>query len=149
MTAPRSTPRPDVERPNTVSGLQAKKAELEKVRDQLEADLRAVTADLDHLDAAIRLFGQTQAKGRYMRQYRARKGSVRRFILNALREATGPITARDITEAWCAARGLKTDDATWAILRNRMGASLTALKNQGAVLAVSVQADGYKGWIAA
>jgi len=137
-----------MERPNTVSGLVAKKAELEKVRDGLEADLRAVVADLDHLDAAIRLFGQTQARGRYMRQYRARKGSVRRFILTALRDATGPITSRDLTERWCAERGLKTDDATWAILRNRIGASLTALKNDGLALGVGTQADGYKGWVA-
>ena len=149
MTAPRTTPRPDTERPNTVAGLVAKKAELEKVRDGLEADLRAVVADLDHLDAAIRLFGQTQARGRYMRQYRAKKGSVRRFILTALRDATGPITSRDLTERWCAERGLKTDDATWAILRNRIGASLTTLKNQGLALGVGTQADGYKGWVGA
>ena len=147
MTAPRTTPRPDVERPNTVSGLVAKKAELEKVRDGLEADLRAIVADLDHLDATIRLFGETQARGRYMRQYRARKGSVRRFLLTALREATGPITSRDLTERWCADRGLKTDDATWAILRNRIGASLTALKNDGLALGAGTMADGYKGWV--
>jgi hypothetical protein len=149
MTAPRTTPRPDTERPNTVAGLVAKKAELEKVRDSLESDLRAVVADLDHLDAAIRLFGQTQARGRYMRQYRAKKGSVRRFILTALREATGPITSRDLTERWCAERGLKTDDATWAILRNRLGASLTSLKNQGLALGAGTMPDGYKGWVGA
>jgi hypothetical protein len=45
-----------VDRPNTVSGLVAKRDELAKCRDQLEADIRAVTVDIDHLEAAIRLF---------------------------------------------------------------------------------------------
>jgi len=99
------------------------------------------------LDAAIRLFGQTQARGRYMRQHRARKGSVQRFILSALREASGPITARDLTKRWCAEPGLKTDDATWAILRNRIGACMPALKNDGLALGAGTMPDGYKGWI--
>lgn len=136
-----------VERPNTVAGLQAKKAELERIRDQMEADLRGLVADIDHLDAAIRLFGETQARGRYMRQYRAKKGSVRRFVLAALRDAPGPITAKDLTERWCAERGLQTDDATWAILRNRIGACLTAMKNQGLAVGTVNQGDGYKGWL--
>ena len=44
------------ERPNTVSGLEAKKAELVKYRDALEAEIRKVTCDIDHLEAAIALF---------------------------------------------------------------------------------------------
>jgi hypothetical protein len=138
-----------MERPNTVAGLVAKKAELEKVRDSLEADLRGVTADIDHLDAAIRLFGSVQARGRYMRQYRAKKGSVRRFVLAMLRDATEPVSTREITDRWCKERGLTTDDATWAILRNRMGATLTALQAQGLAAGAGKLADGYKGWRAA
>ena len=44
------------DRPNTLSGLVSKRAELVKYRDQLEADIRAVTVDIDHLEAAIRIF---------------------------------------------------------------------------------------------
>ena len=43
-----------IERPNTVAGLLAKRDELVKLRKQLEADLRKVTCDIDHLDAAVR-----------------------------------------------------------------------------------------------
>ena len=136
-----------IERPNTVAGLRAKKAELERIRDGLEEDLRAVVADIDHLDGAIRLFGETQARGRYMRQYRAKRGSVRRHVLTMLREATGPITSREITERWCEQRGLQTDDATWAILRNRIGACLTHLRNEGLALGAGTMTDGYKGWV--
>jgi hypothetical protein len=52
----------NLERPNTVAGLEAKKADLVRLRDQLEADLRAVTADIDHLDGAILLFSASSRK---------------------------------------------------------------------------------------
>jgi hypothetical protein len=136
-----------IDRPNTVAGLRAKKTELERLRDQLDADLRAVVADIDHLDAAIRLFGETQTRERHMRQYRAKKGSVRRFVLAALRDASGPLTSKDLTDRWCAERGLRTDDATWAILRNRIGACLTTLKGQR-LARDSGTVEGYKGWTA-
>jgi hypothetical protein len=135
-----------MERPNTVSGLLAKKAELTKLRDQLETDLRSVVSDIDHLDGSIALFAKSEDRVRYVRQYRARKGSVRRFILTVLREATAPISTREITERWCQERGLQTDDATWAILRNRMGATLIALRGQGLAASTGKMADGYQGW---
>lgn len=139
------------ERPNTVFGLIAKRAELIKLRDQLEADLRAVTCDIDHLEGAIKLFDPETtpaAVRRYTTRHRAKKGSVRRFVLAALRDASEPITSRQITEAWCEARGLRTDDATWTIIRNRIGACLTALKGQGLARGAGM-VDGYKGWMGA
>ncbi len=63
-----------MERPNTVSGLEAKKAELFKLRDQLEADLRSIVSDIDHLEGAIGLFDKTAGLARYVRQYWAKKG---------------------------------------------------------------------------
>ena len=44
-----------LECPNTVAGLVAKRAELLKLRTGLELELRAVTSDMDHIDATIRL----------------------------------------------------------------------------------------------
>ena len=43
------------ERPNTVAGLIAKRAELVKCRSLLEADIIAVTVAIGHLEAAIRI----------------------------------------------------------------------------------------------
>jgi hypothetical protein len=137
-----------MERPNTVAGLLQKRAELAKLRDRLEADLRAVTCDLDHLAGAIRLFepGNTpEAIRRYTTRHRAKKGSVRRFVLTALRQASEPITSRELTEGWCTERGLKTDDATFVIIRCRIGACLTALKNQGLVQGAGMVGE-YVGW---
>lgn len=135
-----------MERPNTVAGLEAKKAELIKLRDQLEADLRSIVSDIDHLDGAIALFAKNAGQTRYVRQYRAKKGSVRRFVLAMLREATEPVSTREITDRWCKERGLRTDDATWAILRNRMGATLIALRAKNLAASVGKLADGYQGW---
>ncbi len=137
-----------MERPNTVAGLVAKRAELVKVRKGLELDLRGVTSDIDHLDAAIRLFDPAttpEARKRYATKHRAKKGTVRRFVLNMLREAKGPITSRQITEEWLAQRGLRTDDATFVLIRKRIGACLTALKEDDLAEGVGLLGD-YKAW---
>ena len=147
MTTPKP-PRPRTERPNTVAGLIAKRDELVKLRKTLEQDLRSVTCDLDHLDAAIRLFDvetTPDAIKRYARKHRAKKGTVRRFILTALREGTEPVTSRQLTVQWCEERGLKSDDATFLIIRNRLGACLNNMQQQGITTGAGV-ADGYKRW---
>ena len=136
------------ERPNTVAGLVAKRGQLLKVRKGLEAELRTVTCDLDHLDAAIRLFDPAHtpaARKRYAVQHRAQRGHVKRFVLDALREATEPVTSRELAERWVAARGLRADEATVVLIRKRIGACLTALKANS--LAAAVDSCGtYQGW---
>jgi hypothetical protein len=130
------TDEPDYERPNTVSGLVAKHAELSALRDRYKAEIKKLTVDIDHLDAAIRLFdpnADTYAIKQYVTKHRAQKGSVKRFVLDCLREATEPLTSRQITEAWAADRGLVCDDATYATLRKRVGACIKGCVNQGLV----------------
>jgi hypothetical protein len=136
------------ERPNTLSGLVAKRDELVRYRDQLEADIRALTCDIDHIEAAIRIFdpeNTPEARRRYAALHRAPKNQSTRFVLAKLREATGPLTSRDLAEAWCADRGLVAKDATVSMLRKRIGATLTALMHKG----LAVQAGhvgGLVGW---
>jgi hypothetical protein len=136
------------ERPNTVSGLVAKRAELVKLRDQLEADMRAITVDIDHLEAAIRIFDpedSPEARKRYAALHRAPKGQSTRFVLRKLREASGPLTSRQLADMWCAARGLTAKDSTVSMLRKRIGATLKALHNKGAVRQDG-HVDGLIGW---
>ncbi len=137
-----------MERPNTVAGLVAKRAELVKLRSQLEREVHKITCDLDHLDAAIALFDPANtpaAVARYAVKHRAKKGALKRFVLGFLRDASGPVTSKDITEAWTAARGLRADDATYVILRKRVGSCLIALRAQGHVADIP-QSGEYKGW---
>ena len=137
-----------MERPNTVAGLVAKRKELAAHRATLEAELRKVVCDLDHLDAAIRLFdpgGTPAAVSRYATAHRAAKGQLKRFVLARLREAPGSVTTREVTEAWIAARGLRADDGTFAVLRKRVGACLIALRADGLVRNGEGR-DGYQGY---
>lgn len=119
------------ERPNTIAGLQAKRKQLVKLRADLEADVRKVTCDLDHLDACIRLFdpeADIRAVKRYATKHRAKKGQMRRFVLDRLKEATGPMTSLDIAEAWIADRALRADGGTRVMIRKRVGACLISLR---------------------
>ena len=141
-----------MERPSTVAGLLAKRKELLAVRKQLEADLRKVTCDLDHLDATIRLFdpeATPQARARYATQHRAKKGHLRRFVLGFLRQVNGEtVTSREITHAWIEARELRADDATFVLLRKRVGACLIALRADGLVRNGEGR-EGYVGYVLA
>lgn len=125
-----------MERPNTVAGLVEKRGELVKLRERLVADIAALTCDIDHLEAAIRIFdpeNTPEARKRYAAMHRAPKHQSKRFVLSALRQASGPLTSRDIAEAWCADRGLVAKEATLALLRKRVGATLLTLMKQGLV----------------
>lgn len=117
----------EYERPNTVAGLVAKHKELRDLRDRYSAEIKKLTVDIDHLDACIRLFdpaADTDAIKQYVTKHRAQKGSVKRFVLNTLREASRPMTSREITELWVRDRGLNADEATVTTIRKRIGACI-------------------------
>ena len=137
-----------MERPNTVSGLHAKRDELIRYRKTLQADIRKVTSDIDHLEAAARLFEEgvsyTGIKGHTVR-HRARKGTVKRFILATLRDAPSPMSSAQITELWLTDRGLRPDDDTRIVIRKRLGAALISLRAAGTLVNDGV-IDGFKGW---
>lgn len=137
-----------VERPNTVAGLVAKRNDLLRLRDQLEADARKVTCDIDHLEAAIALFDPANtpaAVQRYVTKHRAQKGKLKRFVLSYLRNNPGFHTSRKITEAWIADRGLRADDATYVVLRKRLGACLTSARADGLLTNGPMEGE-YKTW---
>ena len=139
------------EAPNTVSGLVRKRAELAAFRKGLEGELHKVTCDIDHLDAAIRLFdpdATPRAVQRYATKHRAKKGTLRRFVLAFLRDARAPVTSRDITERWIAERGLNADQPTFVILRKRIGACLTTLQADGLAKGAGIVGE-YKEWVQA
>jgi hypothetical protein len=124
------------DRPNTVAGLVAKHAELTALREKYRAEIKKLTVDIDHLDAAIRLFdpnADTSAIKENVTKHRAQKGSVKRFVLNTLRESSEPITSRQITELWVADRGLVADEATYTTIRKRIGACIKTCVNQGLI----------------
>ncbi|MEX1306391.1 MAG: hypothetical protein WEA84_14650 [Rhodovibrionaceae bacterium] len=125
-----------MERPNTIFGLKAKHAELTALRRRYRAEIRKLTVDIDHLDAAIRLFdpnADASPLKEYIIKHKATKGTVKRFVLKCLRESSEPLTSRQITEMWTADRGLVPDDATYTTLRKRIGACIKNCARQGLV----------------
>jgi len=138
-----------LERPNTVSGLNAKREKLIRYHKTLHAEVRTVTRDIDHLEACIRLCDPEATpnaiKRRVVRQ-RAQKGTVKQFILDVLREAPGPLTSAQIAGRWLEARQLRTDDETCIVIRKRIGAALISLRRQGIAKNEGFQ-DGLKGWV--
>ena len=86
--------------------------------------------------ACIRLFdpaADSYAIKEYVTKHRAQKGSVKRFVLNTLRESSSAMTSRQITALWADDRGLKADDATLSIIRKRVGACIKVCVGQGLI----------------
>lgn len=126
----------DYDRPNTVAGLVAKHKELSALREKYRVEIKKLTVDIDHLDAAIRLFdpnADTSPLKEYVTKHRAEKGSVKRFVLNTMREAKGPLTSRQITALWVADRGLNADESTVTTIRKRVGACIKVCVTQGLI----------------
>lgn len=124
------------ERPNTIAGLVAKRDELVKYRDQLQSDIRAVTVDIDHLEAAIRVFDPEDTpnkRKRYAAMHRAGRGNSVRFVLEKLKTATAPMTSRALADEWCADRGLSAKLSTVLMIRKRLSATLNTLRKKGYV----------------
>ena len=136
--------------PNTISGLQAKRKELAKLIRHLDAEYKKVVCDIDHLDACIRLFDpdadiERVRLNRYATKHRAKKGEHQRFVLGCLRDASEPLTSKEISLMWIESRGLKPDESTRVILTKRTGATINALKHKGIVETKDYR-DSYKTW---
>lgn len=142
------------ERPNTVAGLVAKHKEISELRERYRHEIKKLTVDIDHLDACIRLFdpkADSYAIKEYVTKHRAQKGTVKRFVLSTLREASAPMTSRQLTELWVADRGLNADEATMSTIRKRIGACIKVCVNQGLMECVGQTTDHdtngpYKLW---
>ena len=139
-----------MERPNTISGLQAKRKELVKYHKYLEHERKKIICDIDHIDATIRLFDpdadiERVRLNRYATKHRAKKGEHQRFVLDCLRESSQPLTSREVTYMWIKERGLKPDESTRVILTKRVGATINALKHKGIVESPFYK-EGYKAW---
>jgi hypothetical protein len=111
-----------VERPNTLAGLVEKRAEIAGQISHTRATQLII--DLDHVDAAIRIFDPSyDVEG--VRQkipsaaHRAIRGDMTRATLDALRGAPGPMTTKELARHVMAERGLNTADTALLQLFSR------------------------------
>ncbi len=133
----------EYERPNTVSGLVAKHKELFKLREQYRKEIKRLTADIDHIEACIRLFdpkANVSAMREHVTKPKSRRGHVKQFVLSTLREASSPMTSHEITELWAQNGGLQADEETLTEIRKRISVCIANCATQGLI-----ERDGQNG----
>ncbi len=98
-----------------VHGLVAKRAELTGLIEHYQAQIRLLSASLDHLDATLQLFdsefdaSSVKPKGiRTMNPWFA-PGEMARLALDTLRTATEPLSTCDITDVLIALKGITVE----------------------------------------
>ena len=119
-----------------------KRAQLAGEISHTRAKLRQLIIDLDHIDAAIRLFDPDyDVEG--IRQkiptaaHRALRGDVTRATLDALRDAPGPMKTKELARRVMAERGLNTADAALLqLFTRRTGALLRWQRKRGILRSV-------------
>jgi len=99
---------------------------LEKKRADLKADLAHVDmmrdrtlASLAHIEATLAILREAKERGApsgYQRRWLFRRGELKRLILAAEREATGPLTHREVARAIIARMGWDREDRELAVM---------------------------------
>lgn len=126
----------EYERPNTVSGLLAKHKELSILRDKHAAQVKQITKDMAHIKAAVLVFDPA-AKVYEMKEAvvrpRMKRGAIKHHVLSMFREATEPLTSRQIALAWIAEYDLGSTETTYNQIRQKMTYSMKDCVKQGLI----------------
>jgi len=134
---------------HVITGLLRKRSELMGEAQLLREKMAEVSNAIDSLDHALQSFGYVgDLDGMRPRSNRVvyfHRNELRRFLIDELRNADAPVSARDLAEKII---GLEGKDARDRQLRNdmvkRVGKSLKLLRQQG--VAVSQGRNGDLAW---
>ena len=127
------------DQPNVLHALTRKRAEVAGQIEHNQFELRCLIAELDHVDATIRIFNPDIDIAAIRNKpvpprHAAFKGEVTRLVLDTLRMATEPVTSRDIALQLMADRGLDPGDRALAVLMvKRVCACLRVQKRKGLI----------------
>jgi hypothetical protein len=119
--------------PIVVTQLMAKRSELAGLVEAKRQELNMLLRDLDHIDAAIRIFDPEKVpellpvKRRRPKDETFARNELMRRTLEALRKAEKPLTAREIADHIALDKRLETDRRSMALLTKRV---VDALKRQ-------------------
>jgi len=139
------------DQPNVLHALTRKRAELAGRIEHGQLTLRHLIAELDHIDAAIRIFNPAIDVGAIRPRpvpprHAAFKGEVTRIVLDTLREADRPVTSRDIALRLMKERGLSPDDRGLSVIMvKRVCACLRVHRQKGLVRPVPT-IGSLQGW---
>jgi len=141
----------DADQPNVLHALTRKRAEIAGQIEHNQLTLRHLIAELDHVDATIRIFNPAIDIGAIRSKpvpprHAAFKGEVTRVVFKMLREAREPITSRDIAERLMRERGLDPGDHELSVIMvKRVCACLRVQKQKGLVRSALVD-GGLQRW---
>ena len=126
-----------------LTGLVKRRAELTGDIERTHALLRKMVDDLENLDATIRQFAPDfHVEAIRPKAFRppkdwANRGQMSRIILSILRQATEPLTTRDIALELLVTRALDQSDVRLLrLMTKRVGVALRGQKDNGAVRAM-------------
>lgn len=117
-----------------ISGLTDKRAEVAGRIAALEKEMAQLRADLLHIDAVLRLYGEAEPeairpKRPVQRNGWFRVGECSRMLLDTLRQADAPLTTREMTERLMATKGQPTGDVrTRALVQRTVLGTLNRMK---------------------
>jgi len=123
-----------------VSGLVKRRAQLAGDIEKAHESLRRMVLDLENLDATILQFDPTyQVETIKPKAFRppkdwANRGEMTRIVLSILRQASEPLTSRDIALQLLVERALdKNDQRLLRLMTKRVGVALRGQKDKGVV----------------
>ena len=134
---------------HVIGALRSKRAELAGMLRQLEQQLGQQRANLAHVDATMRLFDpDIRPKDIRPRQPRARNawfrpGECLRLIYDELREATQPVTTRELAERIMRVKAIPAADND---RRERVQKTLLASLNRAKETIARVETAGMVRW---
>ncbi len=126
-----------MEHEHTIHGLLRKRQQSAAALDLAQGQVRQLMADVDALDAVLRMFQPDLDIGAVRvrpapRRHAAFRGESSRLILDMLREAAEPMATRDIVARVMGLRGLNPADRELAeTMRQRVALSLRGLRQRG------------------
>jgi hypothetical protein len=125
-----------------LTGLVKRRAEIAGEIDATQNQLRALIKDLEHIDATLMIFDpQIQIAAIKPKTFRppedwSHRGQMVRLVLSVLRQASEPLTTRDIAVQIMSERALDQDDLRLVrLMAKRCGVCLRHLRDKKQVRA--------------
>jgi hypothetical protein len=122
-----------------LTGLVKRRAELAGELEAMHERIRKMVADLEHLDATIRIVNPDyEPEGIAPKMFRppadwSGRGQMSRMVLSILRVAKEPLTSREIGSRMVLERGLAMDDRLLRTMTKRVSTALRDQREKGRV----------------
>lgn len=141
----------DAEQPNVLHALTRKRAEVAGQIEHNQLQLRHLIGELDHIDAVIRIFNPSIDVGAIRSKpvpprHAAFKGEVTECVFDALRDAPGPLSSRDIAKLLMRGRGLDPEDRELMVLMTKRVCACLRVQRMKGLLRNTPYPGGLQGW---